>query len=95
MLIVSMLDRRVLRLEAGALVEHADLSALAPGECNDMVVDAHGRAYVGNFGFDMYGGGEARDTCVILVRARRLGDASRPTASPSRTARSSPTTAGP
>ena len=67
MLIVSMLDRKVLRLEDGALVEHADLSALAPGECNDMVVDAHGRAYVGNFGFDMYGGGEARDTCVILV----------------------------
>ena len=67
MLIVSMLDRKVLRLEAGKLVEHADLSALAPGECNDMVVDARGRAYVGNFGFDMYGGGEARDTCVILV----------------------------
>jgi sugar lactone lactonase YvrE len=67
MLIVSMLDRRVLRLEDGQLVEHADLSALAPGECNDMVVDARGRAYVGNFGFDMYGGGEARDTCVILV----------------------------
>jgi sugar lactone lactonase YvrE len=67
MLIVSMLDRRVLRLEQGRLVEHADLSTLATGECNDMVVDAHGRAYVGNFGFDMYGGEEARETCIILV----------------------------
>lgn len=67
MLIVSMLDRRVLRLDGDRLVEHADLSELATGECNDMVVDAHGRAYVGNFGFDMYGGEEARDTCMVLV----------------------------
>jgi sugar lactone lactonase YvrE len=67
MLIVSMRDRRVLRLENGELVEHADLSSLATGECNDMVVDAHGRAYVGNFGFDMYGGEDARETCMIRV----------------------------
>jgi sugar lactone lactonase YvrE len=67
MLIVSMRDRRVLRLENGDLVEHADLSTLATGECNDMVVDAHGRAYVGNFGFDMYGGEDARETCMIRV----------------------------
>jgi sugar lactone lactonase YvrE len=67
MLIVSMRDRRVLRLENGELMEHADLSQLATGECNDMVVDAHGRAYVGNFGFDMYGGEEARETCMIRV----------------------------
>ena len=46
---------------------HADLAALAPGQCNDMVVDATGRAYVGNFGFDMYGGEKPRDTCVIAV----------------------------
>ena len=67
MLIVSMRDRRVLRLENGELVVHADISQLATGECNDMVVDAHGRAYVGNFGFDMYGGEEARETCMIRV----------------------------
>jgi len=67
MLIVSMRDRRVLRLENGELVEHADLSELATGECNDMVVDAEGRAYVGNFGFDMYGGEDARETCMIRV----------------------------
>ena len=67
MLVVSMLDRRLLRDDDGTLVEHADLSALAPGACNDMVVDAHGRAYVGNFGFDMYGAESPRDTCVIAV----------------------------
>ncbi len=67
MLVVSMLDRKVLRFEDGALVEHADLSALATGACNDMVVDASGRAYVGNFGFDMYGGDAPVDAAIILV----------------------------
>ena len=68
LLVVSMLDRKVMRLEPDAvLVVHADLSELAPGACNDMVVDAHGRAYVGNFGFDMYGGEKPRETCLIAV----------------------------
>jgi sugar lactone lactonase YvrE len=68
LLVVSMLDRRVLRLEPdGTLVDHAALEALAPGSTNDMVVDASGRAYVGNFGFDMYGGEAPRDTCLIAV----------------------------
>ena len=49
-----MVDRKVLRLSDGTLAEHADLVDLAPANCNDMVVDARGRAYVGNFGFDMY-----------------------------------------
>jgi sugar lactone lactonase YvrE len=51
MLVVSMADRRVLRLESRGLVEHADLAAVCPGNCNDMVVDAAGNAYVGNIGF--------------------------------------------
>jgi sugar lactone lactonase YvrE len=68
MLVVSMTDRRVLRQEAdGTLVEHADLSSLAPWWCNDMVVDAQGRAFVGNFGFDMYGGGTPCKTNVVRV----------------------------
>jgi sugar lactone lactonase YvrE len=50
LLIVSMHDRRVLRLDPSGLVEHADLSALAPWHLNDMTVDSSGRAYVGNFG---------------------------------------------
>jgi len=57
LLIVSMRDRRLLRREAdGTLVTHADLSGHATGYLNDMAVDAHGRAYVGNFGFDLMGG---------------------------------------
>ncbi len=59
LLVVSMTDRRLLRLEGGALVEVADLASLATFHCNDMVVDEHGRAYVGNFGFDLDGEGLA------------------------------------
>ena len=56
LLIVSMTDRRVLRREPdGTLVTHADLTGLARWHCNDMVVDSFGRAYVGNFGFDLHG----------------------------------------
>jgi sugar lactone lactonase YvrE len=55
LLIVSMDDIKLMRLEAdGRLVEHADLSGVAALNPNDMVVDAKGRAYVGNFGFSLY-----------------------------------------
>ena len=53
MLIVSMTARALLRLDQGRLALHADLSEIATFHCNDMVVDAEGRAYVGNFGFDL------------------------------------------
>jgi len=67
MLVVSMVDRKVLRFQDGALTEHADLSTLAPANCNDMVVDRRGRAYVGNFGFNMYGGEPWRKTNLLAV----------------------------
>lgn len=52
LLVMAMHDRRLLRLDPEGLVEHADLRGIATGICNDMVVDARGRAYVGNFGPD-------------------------------------------
>jgi len=68
MLIVSMRDRLILRRELdGALMEHADLSALAPWHLNDMLVDPDGRAWVGNFGFDLMGGASACTTGLICV----------------------------
>jgi sugar lactone lactonase YvrE len=51
LLVVSMADRRLLRLEDDGFVLHADLAGVCPGNCNDMVVDARGNAYVGNIGF--------------------------------------------
>lgn len=54
LLIVSMEDLRLLRLERdGQVAVHADLSSVAVHNANDMVVDAHGRAYVGNFAFPL------------------------------------------
>jgi sugar lactone lactonase YvrE len=58
LLVVSMRDRLLLRRSSdGSLEVHADLSSYATGHLNDMVVDDSGRAYVGNFGFDLMGGG--------------------------------------
>jgi sugar lactone lactonase YvrE len=67
LLIVSMRDRRLLRREADGLVCHADLSHLVTSELNDMVVDAHGRAYVGAFGFEDRTRKAFDDSRVILV----------------------------
>jgi sugar lactone lactonase YvrE len=68
LLVVSMRDRRLLRLEDdGGLGQVADISRLASFHCNDMVVDTKGRAYVGNFGWDLHGGGEARGATLVMV----------------------------
>ena len=62
-----MLDRRLLRLDTDGLTEVGDLSELATGPCNDMVVDGDGRAYVGNFGFDRRAGEEPVTACLARV----------------------------
>jgi sugar lactone lactonase YvrE len=68
LLITSMRDRKVVRREHdGSIVEHADLTALAPGELNDMLVDYEGRAWVGNFGFDLFAGAPVCSTVLISV----------------------------
>ena len=54
LLVVSMLDHRLMRLDPGGLTTVAELGAFATGPCNDMVVDARGGAYIGNFGFDLF-----------------------------------------
>jgi sugar lactone lactonase YvrE len=78
LLVVSMIDRRLLRLDPDGLTEVADLSELASCHCNDMVVDAQGRAYVGNFGFDLHEHATQANAEVILVtpdgRSRVVAD---------------------
>jgi len=51
LLVVSMADRKLLRVEDGTTVEHADLGAHSAPQANDMVVDAAGRAYIGTVDF--------------------------------------------
>jgi sugar lactone lactonase YvrE len=71
LLVVSMLDRAVLRLESDRLVVHADLSGLVTGNCNDMVVDGRGNAYVGSTGYEYLYRGQPvpmrRSTSLVLV----------------------------
>lgn len=67
LLVVSMTDRRLMRLDPGGLAVVAELAALAPFHCNDMVVDRRGRAYVGNFGFDFAAGQAPQPTGLVLV----------------------------
>lgn len=67
--IVSMRDHRVLSWKDDELTTLADLSAHASFHCNDMTLDAQGRAYVGNFGFDLDGGGTPALTHLLLVNA--------------------------
>src|SRR3954454_12733059 len=68
LLVVSMKDRRVLRRAGdGGVGVHADVSELTTGHLNDMVVDRQGRAYAGNFGFDLMGGGHAAPATVVRV----------------------------
>ena len=52
LLVVSMTDQKLMRWDGSSLAVHADLSPFARFHCNDMIVLASGRAYVGNFGFD-------------------------------------------
>ena len=63
LLIVSMENSQLLRLDPDGLQTVADLSSLAAGGINDMVVDAQGRAYVG--GYDSVG--ETMPGKVMLV----------------------------
>jgi sugar lactone lactonase YvrE len=68
LLVVSMKNKQVLRDDGGTLVLHADLAAYAGGLCNDMVVDANGNAYVGNFGFDFYAGDAPKPADLVMIR---------------------------
>lgn len=53
MLMATGVERKVHAVSAdGQITEVADLSSLATGFLNDMVVDAEGRAYVGDTGFN-------------------------------------------
>lgn len=73
LMVVSMRDRRLLKFHSDGPHTVADLSALAPFHCNDMVVDVHGGAYVGNFGFDLDAGADPVPT--VLVRVEPDGSA--------------------
>ncbi|WP_066902848.1 SMP-30/gluconolactonase/LRE family protein [Millisia brevis] len=67
LVVVSMRDRKILRWADGELTELADVSAHCGGHLNDLVVDANDHIFVGNFGFDLMGGGAPELASLIRV----------------------------
>lgn len=68
LLVVSMKDRKVLRVEHdGSVQVHADVADHVGGHPNDMVVDGQGRAWLGNFGFDLMGGADLATADLLRV----------------------------
>lgn len=52
LLVVLMQERKIVRLDDGEWVVHADLSDSVTSTLNDLAVDSAGRCYVGETGFD-------------------------------------------
>jgi len=73
LVVASMRDRTLRHEVDGELAVLADLSTMAGGHLNDLVVDANDHVFVGNFGFDLMGGGAPAD--ADLVRVDRDGTA--------------------
>ena len=68
LLAVSMRDHRLLRRAPdGEVSVHAEVGEHCGGHLNDLVVDAQGRAYVGNFGFDLMDGGRPEYAKLLRV----------------------------
>ncbi len=76
-LVVGMTQRHLHRLGADGLELHANLAGLVGSDCNDLLVDPQGGAYVGNFGYDILDGAPTVSTKLIRVdpdgRARTVG----------------------
>lgn len=68
LLVVSMVDHRILRRPPdGDVTVHAEVGHLCAGYLNDMVVDGDGRAYAGEFGFDLAGFGDPKTANLLRI----------------------------
>jgi sugar lactone lactonase YvrE len=67
LLVVSMADRRLLAFDGISCHLEADLSGVARGPANDMVVAPSGVAYIGNFGYDYEAGAPRTSAHLAMV----------------------------
>jgi sugar lactone lactonase YvrE len=65
--VVSMRQRKLFRLGPEGLATVADLTGMISYLANDLVVDAQGRAFIGNFGFDLNQGESPKPTVLLRV----------------------------
>lgn len=66
LLVVSMDDSQLLRISGNEMTMFADLASISIHP-NDMAVDASGRAYISQFGYDLFGGAAPTSCGVIVV----------------------------
>lgn len=68
LLVSSMTDHRLLRRTPdGDVRVHADVTEHCGGHLNDLIVDGEGRAYAGNFGFDLMNLADPAPTSLVRV----------------------------
>ncbi|MFB4303877.1 SMP-30/gluconolactonase/LRE family protein [Actinomadura sp. NTSP31] len=67
MLVNSMFERLVLAYDGNTTSVYADLREHAVGPINDMVVDAAGRTYITQLGFDLYAEENPKESPIIVV----------------------------
>ena len=65
--ITSMFDRKLLTFANGKVSTLCDLSSIAAGSIDDMIIDGNGRIFVGDLGFDLMKGGSHEHGQIILV----------------------------
>lgn len=70
--IISQADQKIMRWNGSELSLIADLEGQATGYLNDMAIDATGRIYCGDFGYDIIGGEAARPTALYRVDPDRV-----------------------
>ena len=69
--ITSMFERKLLTYANGKVSTLCDLSNVAAGTIDDMIIDAHGRIFVGDLGFDLMKGGSHENGQIIVVMPNR------------------------
>jgi len=67
LIFVSMTRQALMRWDGETVQPYADLSGIATGLCNDMVVRSDGTAYVGNFGFDLENQADFAPAALAMV----------------------------
>ncbi len=63
----SMTDQKILRFADGELSVLADISQYCGGWVNDLIVDATGHIYAGNFGFDFMNGATPAQANLVRI----------------------------
>ena len=66
-IVVSCADKKLMKVSENAISVYADLTDVATGDLNDLVIDDAGRIYVGNFGYDLFGGAPIQLTDMHAV----------------------------